>query len=101
MAYIKGEREQAKLFPASLEEYVGVHDPVRVYDAFVDQLDFKDLGIVLNEQQVGPPEFDPRAMMKLLMYGYAYRDTEFTNAGTGPASQCQFYVVDGRAQTGS
>ena len=23
MAYIKGEREQAKLFPASLEEYVG------------------------------------------------------------------------------
>src|ERR1700683_4179931 len=72
MAYIKGEREQAKLFPASLEEYVGVHDPVRVYDAFVDQLDFKDLGIVLDEQQVGPPEFDPRAMMKLLMYGYAY-----------------------------
>ena len=37
------------------------------------QLDFKDLGSVLIEQQVGPPEFDPRAMMKLLMGGYAYR----------------------------
>jgi transposase len=72
MAYIKGERQQANLFPASLEEYVGAQDPVRVYDAFVDQLDFRELGIVLEEQQVGPPEFDPRAMLKLLMYGYAY-----------------------------
>ena len=72
MAYLKGERQQATLFPACLEEYVGVDDPVRVYDAFVDQLDLDALGISLNEQQVGPPEFDPIAMLKLLVYGYAY-----------------------------
>ena len=36
MAYIRGERQQANLFPASVEEYVGPEDPVRVYDAFVD-----------------------------------------------------------------
>ena len=41
MAYLRGERQQTQLFPASLEEYVGVEDPVRVYDAFVNQLDFK------------------------------------------------------------
>ena len=72
MAYLRGERQQTNLFPASLDEYVGTEDPVRVYDAFVDQLDFKALGILLDEQHVGPPEFDPQAMLKLLVYGYAY-----------------------------
>jgi transposase len=72
MAYMRGERQQSNLFPASLEEYVGPHDPVRVYDAFVDQLDFRELGLVLDEQHIGPPEFDPQAMLKLLVYGYAY-----------------------------
>jgi transposase len=72
MAYLRGERQQTTLFPSSLEEYVSAEDPVRIYDAFVDQLDFKELGIVLHEQQVGPPEFDPPAMLKLLVYGYAY-----------------------------
>src|SRR5580704_14128616 len=72
MAYLRGERQQTQLFPASLEEYVGAEDPVRIYDTFVNQLDFKGLGIVLDEQQIGPPEFDPQAMVKLLVYGYAY-----------------------------
>ncbi len=72
MAYQRGERQQTNLFPSSLEEYVGLEDPVRVYDAFVDQLDFRELGIVVDEQQMGPPEFDPSAMLKLLVYGYAY-----------------------------
>jgi transposase len=72
MAFLRGERQQTNLFPASLEDYVGAEDPVRVYDAFIDQLDFRELGILLDEQQVGPPEFDPQAMLKLLVYGYAY-----------------------------
>ena len=72
MAYLRGERGQTQLFPASLEEYVSADDPVRVYDAFVDQLDLSALGIVVDEDQVGPPEFDPAAMLKLLIYGYAY-----------------------------
>jgi len=72
MAYLRGERQPTQLFPASLQEYVGTEDPVRVYDAFVNQIDFKELGIVLNEEQIGPPEFDPQAMVKLLVYGYAY-----------------------------
>ena len=72
MAYLRGERQQTTLFPSSLEEYVSAEDPVRVYDAFVDQLNFQELGLVLNDQQIGPPEFDPPAMLKLLVYGYAY-----------------------------
>jgi transposase len=72
MPYITGVREQSQLFPASLEEYVGPEDPVRAYDAFVEQLNFQELGIELDEGKVGHPEFDPRSMVKLLIYGYSY-----------------------------
>jgi transposase len=72
MAYRYGNRKQMTLLPQSIEEYVGKDHPVRVYDAFVEALDFGALGIDLDEQQVGNPEYDPRAMLKLLVYGYSY-----------------------------
>ena len=72
MAYRTGNRNQMSLLPQSIEEYVAPDAPVRVYDAFVEALDFEVLGIELDEQQVGNPEYDPRAMMKLLVYGYSY-----------------------------
>lgn len=72
MAYRLGNREQMELLPSSIEEYVSKEDPVRVYDAFVESLNFAELGIKLDEEQVGNPEYDPKAMMKLLVYGYSY-----------------------------
>ena len=72
MAYLHGERAQANLFPQSIEDYVSPNDPVRVYDTFVDQLEFGGLGIYLDPHQVGPSEYDPKAMLKLLVYGYSY-----------------------------
>jgi transposase len=72
MAYRYGDREQFGLFPASIEDYVGKDDQVRVYDAFVERLDFRELGIDVDEHQVGNPEYDPKAMLKLLVYGYSY-----------------------------
>lgn len=72
MAYRYGNREQFGLFPQSIEDYVSKEDPVRVYDAFVDSLEFCELGIALDEQQVGNSEYDPKAMLKLLVYGYSY-----------------------------
>jgi len=72
MAYRYGDREQCGLFPQSVEEYVVKEDAVRVYDGFVESLDFKELGIELDERQVGNSEYDPKAMLKLLVYGYSY-----------------------------
>jgi len=72
MLYIIGERKQNLLLPSSIEEYISPADPVRAYDAFVDQLDFAQLGIQLDPNRVGHPEFDPAAMIKLLVYGYSY-----------------------------
>jgi len=72
MAYKYGDRNQINMFPASIEEYVSEDDPVRAYDAFVEALDFNGLGIVIDENKVGNSEYDPKAMLKLLIYGYSY-----------------------------
>ena len=72
MAYRYGNRHQMELLPKSIEEYVKDDDPVRVYDAFVETLNFSELGLVLDPHKVGCPEYNPKAMLKLLLYGYSY-----------------------------
>lgn len=72
MAYRYGNRDQLGLLPPSIEEYVGKDDPVRAYDVFVESMDLAELGIEIDEHQVGNSEYDPRAMLKLLVYGYSY-----------------------------
>jgi len=72
MSYRYGKREQKDLFPQSIEEYVKEDDPVRAYDALVESLDFSGLGILLDPDKVGCPQYDPKAMLKLLVYGYSY-----------------------------
>jgi transposase len=72
MAYIRGDRQQTWLMPPSVEDYIPATDPVRAYDAFIEALDLKELGFELDDNKVGPPEFEPRAMLKLLVYAYSY-----------------------------
>jgi transposase len=72
MAYRCGNRYQMDLMPQSIEDYVGKENPVRAYDAFVEALDFRLLGIEINPDKVGNSEYDPRSMFKLLVYGYSY-----------------------------
>lgn len=72
MAYRYGEREQKVLFPQSIQEYIPSDDPVRAYDAFIDALDFQELGISFDTNQVGNPSYDPKSMLKLLNYSYSY-----------------------------
>ncbi len=72
MAYRYGDRKQKMLFPQSIDEYVPDDAPVRAYDVFVDALNFEQLGIVIEPDKVGCPQYDPKAMLKLLVYGYSY-----------------------------
>jgi len=72
LAYKRGNREQMTMLPPTIEEYVGEDDPVRAYDAFVEALDLKELGIEIEEVKVGNSAYDPKAMLKILVYGYAY-----------------------------
>jgi len=72
LAYRYGDRTQVNMFPPSIEEYVAHDDPVRAYNAFVEALDFDELGIATGEVKPGCPQYDPKSMTKLLLYGYSY-----------------------------
>lgn len=72
MAYRYGNRDQIELLPKTVNEYITSDDPVRAYDAFIETIDFRDLGITLDPNKVGNSEYHPHAMLKLLVYGYSY-----------------------------
>ena len=72
MAYRYGDRNQNTLFPQSIDEYIPQNASVRAYDVIIGSLDFGELGIKVNPHKVGSPEYDPKAMLKLLVYGYSY-----------------------------
>lgn len=72
MAYRDGKREQMAMLPPVIDEYVGPEDPVRAYDAIIEAMDMKELGLVIDSKKVGNPAYDPKAMLKLLVYGYSY-----------------------------
>lgn len=70
--YKTSERKQMNLLPSCVENYVSAEDPVRAYDAFVDALDFKELGITITQCKSGAQEYYPKDMLKLIIYGYSY-----------------------------
>ncbi|MHC4867862.1 MAG: IS1182 family transposase, partial [Planctomycetota bacterium] len=72
MAYRYGDRKQKMLFPQSIDEYIPQEAPVRAYDVIVNSLDLQELGIEVDPDKVGCPQYDPKAMLKLLVYGYSY-----------------------------
>lgn len=72
MALRFGDRYQETFLPSRIDDYVSTEDPVRVYDAFVEALNFSTLGIDEHTDNVGNAMYDPRAIVKLLLYGYSY-----------------------------
>ena len=72
MAFITGSRKQISFLPPKIDDYVGKEDPVRVYDAFIESLDLREMGIIIDPCQAGAHSFEPKAMLKLIVYGYSY-----------------------------
>lgn len=72
MKYITGEdRSQKTFLPDCIEDYVGENNPVRVIDAFVNNLDMESLEFKRATANVtGRPPYDPRDLLKLYIYGY-------------------------------
>lgn len=72
MRYIKGEdRNQAVLFPESLDDYVSEDNPARFIEAFVDGLDMANLQFTHSEtKDTGRKPYDPKDILKLYLYGY-------------------------------
>jgi transposase len=54
-----------------LEDYVSDENPVRVIDAFIDELDLKALGFDGAEPEAtGRPGYHPATLLKIYLYGY-------------------------------
>ena len=70
--YRTADRNQTTLMPPSVEDYVSQDNPVRAYDAFIEAMDLKDMGIQVEDDKVGNPCYHPRAMLKLFVYGTSY-----------------------------
>lgn len=69
-----GERDQLSLLPASLEDYVEQDNPVRVVDAFIDELDLGAIGFTgVTPAATGRPSYHPSTLLKLYLYGYLNR----------------------------
>lgn len=75
MAYIWGEaREQATMFPVTLDELIPGDHMCRVIEAFVGRLNMGKLGFVRSEPaETGRPGYDPRDLLKLYLYGYLHQ----------------------------
>jgi len=73
--FIEGvERTQSLLLPECVEDYVGPDNPVRVVEAFVEQLDLPALGFEgCRPQAMGRPAYHPAVLLKLYLYGYLNR----------------------------
>jgi transposase len=73
--FVEGiDRGQATLFPECLEDWVCEDNPVRVIDAFVEELDLAELNFCgVAPEATGRPSYHPSALLKLYIYGYLNR----------------------------
>jgi transposase len=73
--FIEGEdRQQVTLLPECLDDYIGEDNPVRVVDAFVEELDLHALGFEgVDPAATGRPSYHPSVLLKLYIYGYLNR----------------------------
>lgn len=73
--FIQGKnREQSTLLPECLDDYVGEDNPVRVVDAFVEQLDLGELRFDgVTPAATGRPSYHPSVLLKIYIYGYLNR----------------------------
>jgi len=68
------DRSQITLLPECLDDFVTEDNPVRVVEAFVDQLDLVVLGFEgADPAATGRPSYHPSVLLKIYIYGYLNR----------------------------
>src|ERR1700746_134670 len=73
--FVEGEtRRQGALRPHCLDDYVRENNPVRVIEAFIDELDLATLGFDgVVPETTGRPAYHPSTLLKIYLYGYLNR----------------------------
>ena len=75
MTHITGfERSQLLLLPEAVDDYVGIDNPTRFINQFVDGLDLQAAGFNrVMPKATGRPGYAPGDLLKLYIYGYLNR----------------------------
>src|SRR5215472_1461151 len=73
--FVEGEdRLQGALLPHYLDDYVTENNPVRIIEAFIDELDLGRLGFGgVVPETTGRPAYHPATLLKIYLYGYLNR----------------------------
>ena len=73
--FVEGvDRSQSTLFPERLDDFIAEENPVRVIEAFVEELDLRTLGFEsIDPCATGRPAYHPSVLLKLYIYGYLNR----------------------------
>src|SRR5499427_7434703 len=73
--FVEGDdRHQVTLLPECLDDFIDEDNPVRVIDAFVDELDLQSLGFLgMEPAATGRPSYHPSVLLKIYIYGYLNR----------------------------
>jgi transposase len=73
--FVEGEdRRQSFLLPELLDDYVTEDNPVRVVEAFIDELELGALGFEgVQPASTGRPGYHPSTLLKIYLYGYLNR----------------------------
>jgi transposase len=73
--FVEGsDRRQVTLLPECLDDYIADDNPVRVVEAFVEELDLEALGFARAAPALtGRPAYHPSVLLKIYIYGYLNR----------------------------
>ena len=88
--YIEGEdRKQVTLLPECLDDFITEDNPVRIIEAFVEELDLASLGFEgAMPSATGRPSYHPAVLLKIYIYGYPESYSIEPSPGTGVPPQC-------------
>jgi transposase len=70
---IKANYDQNFLLPPSLEDWIAEDHPARFIREFVNQLDLKELGFKVDDNEEGRPYYSTDMLLKIWLYGYFNR----------------------------
>jgi len=73
--FVEGaERSQTTLLPECLDDFIAEDNPVRIVDAFVEELELASLGFEgTTPASTGRPSYHPAVLLKIYIYGYLNR----------------------------
>lgn len=100
--FVQGEsRTQSTLLPELLDDYIAEDNPVRVIDAFVDELDLGKPGFEgIAPAATGRPSYHPAVLLKIYIYGYLNRVQSSRRLEREPQRNVELMWLTGRLMPG-